>query len=175
MCRHAGLRAAMNGEHTTTALMALPVILCRHNVLMCSWTHSHIRSLRLREEIRNQYILPIGLSKEAGRTERERERPQSQTQAKTADLHLISSLYTILQHPSKSIKLVFEYHYLTLLPPQLSWMPPSDWQQFKPVKTYQGTGGLSSASPSLTDLQTYYYHPSESDAKVCSGLFFFTK
>lgn len=43
------------------------------NVLLDTLTH---RGLSLQEEMKNQYILPIGLSKEAGR-----ERPQRQTPA----------------------------------------------------------------------------------------------
>ena len=121
------------------------------NVLLDTLTH---RSLQ--EEIRNQYVLPIGLPGEAGRG-RDRRGDTHRQKHQIADLHLISSLHRLsffffffLQHPSESIKhnLSLSNIPLTLLPPRFSRMPPSDWQQFKPVKTNQGTGGLSTSSPS---------------------------
>lgn len=79
MCRHAGLRAAaMNGAHTAAfnGIIGNSVLPQCFNVLLGPLTH---RSPSLQEEIRNQYVLPIGPSKKAGRErdhkDRRRQRP----------------------------------------------------------------------------------------------------
>lgn len=114
--------------------MALPVILRCRGVLMCSWAPSR------REEMRNRYIYypQDGLWRQEVRGHKGRQRGGG----------YLRMNQTIHRDPVSALTLGFSprhsANYNFLLPPPFSPVPPSDWQQFKPVKSHQGTGGLSS-------------------------------
>lgn len=147
MCRRAGPRSAKveRGARSSfngmTGNSALPR---GFNALLGTLTPGRNK--------KSMWILPAGRSKEAGSA-----RPQRQTDG-GRNSRMNQALH---QDPLAALTLGFSSrhsaNYNFLLPPPFSRMPPSDWQQFKPVKSHQGAGGLSicSLQLSIVDLQTY--------------------
>lgn len=147
MCRRAGPRSAKvergarSSSNGMTGNSALPR---GFNALLGTLTPGRNR--------KSMGILPTGRSKEAGSA-----RPQGQTDG-GRNLGMNQAL-----HPDPVAALTLGFwsrhsaNYNFLLPPPFSRMPPSDWQQFKPVKSHQGAGGSSSCSLqlSIADPQTY--------------------
>lgn len=145
MCRCAGPRSAKvergagsSSFNGTTGNSALPR---GFNALLGTLTPGRNK--------KSMRISPTGRSKEAGRARPQRQADGGRSWRMNQALHPDPVAARTLGFSSRN--------YNFLLPPPFSRVPPSDWQPFKPVKSHQGAGGLSSCSLqlSIVDLQTY--------------------
>lgn len=144
MCRRAGPRSAKVERSSFNGMTGNSALPRGFNALL--------GTLTLGRNKKSMWILPRGRSKEAGRARPRRQTDEGRNSRVNQALH---------QDPVAALTLGFSSrhsaNYNFLLPPPFSRMPPSDWQQFKPVKSHQGAGGLSSCSLqlSIADLQTH--------------------